>query len=101
LYQTGFLFTSIGIFLPLRQKLLKTLQNEAIFPQIAITRKTLIYPSLITVIKLRNSMSNLTFSQRFWPFCLLLFLLFLADDKVSDTEEKCYFGFGSCKNDTN
>ena len=27
------------------------------------------------------------------PFSLLLFQLFLARHKVSDTEEKCYFGF--------
>ena len=38
----------------LRQKLLKTLQNEAIIPLIT----KLIYPS-----GLRNSISNLTFSQ--------------------------------------
>ena len=44
------------LFWPLRQKLLKTLQNEAIFP--LITKNTLIYPS------------------DFWPFCLLLFQLF-------------------------
>ena len=52
-----------------------------------------------------NSMSNLTFSQKFQPFCLLLFQLFLLDflaqHKVSDTEEKCYFGFGSGKNVAN
>jgi len=35
----------------------------------------------------------LTFSQTFWLFCLLLFVLF----SVSDTEEKRYFGFESGK----
>ena len=34
-------------------------------------------------------MPNLTFSQKFWLFCLLLFQLFLAEHEVSDTEEKC------------
>ena len=37
-------------------------------------------------------MHNLTFSQKICLFCLL-FQLFLAERKVSDTEEKCYFGF--------
>ena len=34
----------------------------------------------------------------FWLFCLLLFQLFSAEHKVSDTEEKCYFGLDSGKN---
>ena len=34
----------------------------------------------------------------FWLFCLLLFQLFSAEYKVSETEEKCYFGFDSGKN---
>ena len=33
----------------------------------------------------------------FWLFCLLLFQLFSAEHKVSETEEKCYFGFDSGK----
>ena len=45
-----------------------------------------------------KSLSNLIFSQMFWLFCLLLFQLFSAEHKVSDTEEKCYFGFDSGKN---
>ena len=45
------------------------------------------------VIRLRNSISNLTFSKNFRLFCFLLFQLFLAENKVSDTEKKCYFGF--------
>ena len=49
--------------------------------------------TLIEVIRLRNSMSNLTFSQNFRLFSFLLFQLFLAECKVSSTEEKCYFGF--------
>ena len=56
---------------------------------------------LIKVIRLRNSMSNLTFSQNFCRFSLLLFQLFLAERKVSGTEEKCYFGFDVGKNVTN
>ena len=40
-----------------------------------------------------RSLSNLTFSQMFWLFCSLLFQLFSAEHKVSETEEKCYFGF--------
>ena len=43
-------------------------------------------------------MSNLTFSQNFRLFFLLLFQLFLAESKVSGTEEKCYFGFEVGKN---
>ena len=57
--------------------------------------------TLIKVIRLRNSMSNLTFSQTFRLFSLLLFQLFLAERKVSGTEEKCYFGFDVGKNVTN
>jgi hypothetical protein len=57
--------------------------------------------TLIKVIRLRNSMSNLTFSQNFRLFSLLLFQLFLAEHKVSDTEEKCCFGFDVGKNVTN
>ena len=57
--------------------------------------------TLIEVITLRNSMSNLTFSQDFRLFSLLLFQLFLAERKVSSTEEKCYFGFDVGKNVTN
>ena len=49
--------------------------------------------TLIKVIRLRNSMSDLTFSQIFRLFSLLLFQLFLAEHTVSGTEEKCYFGF--------
>ena len=45
-------------------------------------------------------MSNLTFSQNVCLFCLLLFQLFLAERKVSGTEEKCYFGFDAGKNGT-
>ena len=45
-------------------------------------------------------MSNLTFSQNFRLFSLLLFQLFLAECKVSSTEEKCYFGFDVGKNVT-
>ena len=56
---------------------------------------------LIKVIRLRNSMSNLTFSQNFCLFSLLLFQLFLAERKVSGTEEKSYFGFDVGKNVTN
>ena len=56
--------------------------------------------SLIKVIRLRNSISNLTFSQNFRLFRLLLFQLFLAERKVSGTEEKCYFGFNVGKNVT-
>ena len=44
-----------------------------------------------------KSLSNLTFSQMFWLFWLLLFQMFSAEHKVSDTEEKCYFGFDSGK----
>ena len=40
-------------------------------------------------------------SQNFRLFCLLLFQLFLAERKVSDTEEKCYFGFEDGKNVAN
>ena len=40
---------------------------------------------------------KLDFSQMFVLFCLLLFQLFSAEVKVSDTEEKCYFGFDSGK----
>ena len=43
-------------------------------------------------------MLNLNFSQHFCLFCLLLFQLFLAERKVSDTVEKCYFGFDVGKN---
>ena len=57
--------------------------------------------TLIEVIRLRSSMSNLTFSQNFCLFSLLLFQLFLAERKVSGFEEKCYFGFDVGKNDTN
>ena len=57
--------------------------------------------TLIEVIRLRNSMSNLTFSQNFRLFSLLLFQLFLAERKVSGTEEKCYLGFDVGKNVTN
>ena len=57
--------------------------------------------TVIKVIRLRNSMSNLTFSQNFRLFSLLLFQLFLAERKVSGTEEKCYFGFDVGKNVTN
>ena len=56
--------------------------------------------TLIEVIRHRNSMSNLTFSQNFCLFSLLLFQLFLAERKVSGTEEKCYFGFDVGKNVT-
>ena len=56
--------------------------------------------TLIKVIGLRNPMSNLTFSQNICLFSLLLFQLFLAERKVSGTEEKCYFGFDVGKNDT-
>ena len=57
--------------------------------------------TLIEVIRLRNSMSNLTFSQNFRLFFfLLLFQLFLAECKVSSTKEKCYFGFDVGKNVT-
>ena len=28
-----------------------------------------------------------------WLFCVLLFQLFSAENKVSNTEEKCYFDF--------
>ena len=76
-------------FLPLRQKLLKTLQNEAIFP--LITMNVSIYAS---------NHFNLTFSQNFRLISLLLFQLFLAERKVSSTEEKCYFGFDVGKNVT-
>ena len=57
--------------------------------------------TLIEVIRLSNSMSNLTFSQNFRLFSLLLFQLFLAEYKVRGTEEKCYFGFDVGKNVTN
>ena len=57
--------------------------------------------TLIEVIRLSNSMSNLTFSQNFRLFSLLFFQLFLAERKVSGTEEKCYFGFDVGKNVTN
>ena len=50
---------------------------------------------LIKVIRLKNSMS-----QNFRLFCLLLFQLFLAERKVSGTEEKCYFGFDAGKHGT-
>ena len=49
--------------------------------------------TLIEVIRLKNSLSNLTFLQKFCLFSLLLFQLFLAERKVIGTEEKCYFGF--------
>ena len=49
--------------------------------------------TLIKVIRHRNSMSNLTFSQNVCLISLLLFQLFLAERKVSGTEEKCFFGF--------
>ena len=45
-------------------------------------------------------MSNSTFSQKIYPFYLLLFQLFLAECKVSGTEEKCYC-FDDGKNVTN
>ena len=80
-----FIYCIVVIFLPLRQKLLKPFQNEAIFP--LITMNVLIYASL-------------TFSQKFCLFCLLLFQLFLAEHKVSGTEEKCYFGVDVGKNVT-
>jgi hypothetical protein len=57
--------------------------------------------TLIEAIRLRNSMPNLTFSQKFCLFSLLFFQLFLAERKVSSTEEKCYFGFDVGKNVTN
>ena len=57
--------------------------------------------TLIKVIRHRNSMSNLTFSQNVCLISLLLFQLFLAEHKVSGTEEKCYFGFDVGKNVTN
>ena len=57
--------------------------------------------TLNKVIRLRNSMSNLTFSQNFRLFSLLLFQLFLAESKVSGTEEKSCFGFDVGKNVTN
>ena len=47
--------------------------------------------TLIEVIRLRN----------FHLYFLLLFQLFLAERKVSGTEEKCYFGFDVGKNVTN
>ena len=56
--------------------------------------------TLVEVIRLRNSMSNVTFSQNFRLFSLL-FQLFLAERKVSGTEEKSYFGFDAGKNVTN
>ena len=77
------------IFLPLRQKLLKTLQNEVIFP--VITKKALIYPSNLwsQLLYLETQCQITLFHKDFNRFVYHMFQLFLDEHKVSDNEEKC------------